>query len=89
MASMFIRHRVADFARWKEGFDQHQPVRERYGVSASSVHRDVDDPSIVIVAAKFSDSRRAKEFAGSPDLRAAMEQAGVEGPPEIWIAEDV
>jgi hypothetical protein len=78
MASMFFRIRVADFARWKPVFDEHEAVRS-----------DADDPNVVIVAARVTDINRAKEFTRSDDLRSAMMRSGVQGPPEIWFAEDV
>jgi hypothetical protein len=89
MASMFIKHRVADYGKWKPAFDQHEPVRREFGATAHSLHRDADDPNVVIVAFRIDDVARAKEFAASPDLRAAMENAGVQGQPEIWFADDV
>lgn len=89
MASMFIRHRVADFAKWKVVFDEHEPLRREHGATGHSLHRDVDDPNVVIVAFRVKDLNRAKEFASSDNLRSAMERAGVQGPPEIWFAEDV
>ena len=89
MASMFIKHRVADYARWKPVFDEHEPLRIEYGTVGHSLHRDADDPNVIIIAFRVNDLNRAKEFAGSEELRAAMERAGVLGPPEIWFADDV
>ncbi len=89
MASMFIRHRVADYPKWKAAFDEHGAVRTEYGFSGYSLHREADDPNVVIIAFRVADVNRAKEFASSDDLRAAMERAGVQRPPEIWFAEDV
>ncbi len=89
MASMFIKHRVADYARWKPVFDEHQPLRIEYGTVGHSLHRDADDPNVIIIAFRVNDLNRAKEFAGSEELRSAMERAGVLGPPEIWFADDV
>ncbi|MCH7577327.1 MAG: cyclase [Chloroflexi bacterium] len=89
MASMFIKHRVADYARWKPVFDEHEPLRIEYGTVGHSLHRDADDPNVIIIAFRVNDLNRAKEFAGSEELRAAMERAGVQGPPEIWFADDV
>ncbi len=89
MASMFIKHRMADYARWKPVFDEHEPLRIEYGTVGHSLHRDADDPNVIIIAFRVNDLNRAKEFAGSDDLRAAMERAGVLGPPEIWFADDV
>ena len=89
MASMFIRHRVADFGKWKSAFDDHEGTRTGFGVTSHSLHRDADDPDVVIAAMRVSDIARAKEFVASDDLRSTMERAGVLGPPEIWFADDV
>jgi quinol monooxygenase YgiN len=89
VASMFIKHRVADFAKWKPVFDDHEGTRRESGVTAHSVHRDADDPNVVIIAFRVGSIARAREFVASPDLEAAMERAGVVGPPEIWFTEDI
>ena len=89
MASMFIKQRVADYARWKAVFDEHESMRRAGGVTAHSVQRQPDDPNVVIVALRVSDVSKAKEFAGSDDLKAAMARAGVQGAPEIWFADDI
>lgn len=89
MASVFVRYRVTDFARWKERFDAAEPNRRALGMTAHSVHRDADDPNVVIVAGRVPDLAPAREFLASPEFRSIMEQGGVVGPPEIWFAEDV
>ncbi len=89
MGSMFVRHRVADYGRWKPVFDEHEALRREYGATAHSVHRDPDDPNVIIIDLRVADVNRAKEFARSEWLRSAMERAGVQGPPEIWFAEDI
>ena len=89
MASMFIRHRVADYARWKPVFDEHEAARREYGFTAHSLHHEADDPNVIVIAFRVRELGRAKEFATSDSLRAAMEGAGVQGPPEFWFAEDV
>ena len=86
---MFVRHRVADYARWKPVFDEHEAARREHGMMAHSLHRDADDPNVIIIALRVRDVRRAKEFAASESLRSAMERAGVQGPPDIWFAEDI
>jgi hypothetical protein len=89
MASMFIRHRVADYARWKAAVDEHQATRVKAGFTGHSLHRDALDPNVIIIALRSTDVTRAQQFAASADLRAAMEQAGVQGQPEIWFGEDL
>ena len=89
MASMFVKHRVADYGAWKAVFDEHETARRQAGFTAHSLHRDADDPNVIIIALRSNDIGRAKEFATSEDLRSTMQRAGVEGAPEIWFAEDV
>ena len=89
MASMFIKHRVADFGEWKPVFDGHEGARRHAGATAHSLHRDPDDPNVVMIAFRVADVERAKQFVASEELRAVMEEAGVVGPPEFWFAEDV
>lgn len=89
MASMFIKHRVGDYATWKQAFDEHESARRGATITAHGLHRDHDDPNVVIVAFRATDMKRAQEFAQSDDLRTAMQQAGVQGPPEIWFADEV
>ena len=89
MASMFVKHRVADYARWKPVFDEHETMRKAAGLTAHSLHRGNDDPNVVIIAFRAADLNKAKQFAGSDDLKAAMARAGVQGAPEIWFADDV
>jgi hypothetical protein len=86
---MFIKHTVADYAKWKPVFDEHEAMRTASGVTGHSLHREAGDPNVIIIAFRVSDLNRAKEFAASDELRSAMEQAGVQGPPEIWFADDV
>jgi hypothetical protein len=89
MASMFIKHRVADYGKWKPAFDEHETARRQAGATGHSLHRSTDDPNVVTATFHVDDVARAREFVASPDLRAVMERAGVQGQPEIWITEDV
>ena len=89
MASMFMKHRVEDYAKWKAVFDEHESMRKAGGVTAHSVQRQPDDPNVVIVALRVSDMNKAKQFAGSDDLKAVMARAGVQGTPEIWFGDEV
>lgn len=89
MASIFVRHHVKDFATWKPAFDEHEPIREAYGISGHRLYQGTDDPNDMTIVLETGDLERAKGFATSEDLRSAMMRAGVEGPPEVWYVEDV
>ena len=86
MATMFVRHKVSDFAKWKAVYDDFRPTQKRLGVTADSVYRGEDDPSDVTVAHEFQTLAAAKTFVASDELHAAMKNAGVAGEPTIWFA---
>lgn len=83
MAHMMIRHKVADFAKWKPAFEDHRPAREAAGLTDLHLWRNADDPNEVVGVFDVSDVGKAKEFAASPDLKERMQSAGVVGPPDI------
>ena len=89
MATMFARHKVNDYGNWKRAYDEFESVRKEKGVTGASVHRDASDPDIVMVTHQFNDMNAAMAFAGSQELKSAMTDAGVAGPPDIWFTEDV
>jgi hypothetical protein len=57
-------------------------------VTHESVHRAKDDPSNVLVIHGFATAADAEAFLAGPELRDAMQQAGVEGQPRIEIYHD-
>lgn len=89
MATLFVRHKVKDYAAWKRVYDGFAATRKEWGVTRASVHRDAGDPNTLIVTHQFGDVGKAKAFSESDELHKAMENAGVAGPPEIWLSEDI
>ncbi len=80
---MFIKHKVANFAKWLPLYDAHDSVRKAYGLHNYGLSRGVDDTNMVMVVLRIDDMNRAKEFASLPDLKATMQKAGVVGEPTI------
>lgn len=89
MTTMFVRHKVGDYGKWKPVYDELRPTRKAKGITAASVHRDSSDPDTVIITHRFKDVQAASDFANSEELKAAMERAGVTSQPEFWFAEDM
>jgi quinol monooxygenase YgiN len=89
MATLFVKHTVRDYGKWKKVYDELASTRKEKGVTGASVHRDANDPLVVIVTHRFKDVNAAKAFANSDELKSAMANAGVSGPPEIWFGEDI
>ncbi|MFI4891514.1 MAG: cyclase [Steroidobacterales bacterium] len=82
---MYVHHEVTDYAIWRKAYDGFSATRRKMGVSAQAVYRSVDDPNDVTVTHDFANADKAKAFAASDELKAAMQKAGVKGVPQIWF----
>lgn len=82
MTTLAVRHSVADYETWKAGFDQHGAARRTHGATGHRVLRDGND---LLVLIEFPDAKSAQAFQSDPALRAAMQNAGVQGAPEISL----
>ena len=80
---MLIQHQVKDFAAWKKVFDSALEMRKSGGELSAQVYRDASDPNKVTTINKWNSLANAQKFAHSPELKAAMENAGVVGAPNI------
>jgi heme-degrading monooxygenase HmoA len=85
MMHMLIRHKVADFAKWRPVYDAHASSRQKAGLKEEHLLRNADDPNEVILLFSTEDLDKAKAFAASEDLRQAMQKAGVSDKPDIWF----
>jgi quinol monooxygenase YgiN len=83
MASMLIQHTVKDFAEWKKVFDANKDLRTSSGELSAQVYRDASDPNSITTINKWNSMENAQKFAHSPELKAAMEKAGVVGQPSV------
>ena len=83
MAHILIRHKVADFGKWKPLYEDDRSVREAAGLKDLHLWRNEGDPTEIIALFEASDLAKAKEFIGSSDLKERMQAAGVQGAPDI------
>ena len=86
---LVVTHRVADFDKWKAVFDGTAALKRGYGWKQSSVFAIDGDRNNVMVMEEFGSLERAKAFASSAELRDAMGEAGVMGPPDIRYIQTV
>ncbi len=56
------------------------------GVTSDGVYQADDNPNDITIYHEFASVDAAKKFAGSDELKTAMQAAGVVGPPTIWFA---
>ena len=80
---MIVKHHVADYAKWKQGYDGHDSARLANGLHSYVITRGVDDSNLVLVAMIMDDVDKAKAMAADPGLKNVMKKAGVTGAPEI------
>ena len=85
MVHMLIRHKVADFAKWKPIYDAHDSARQNAGLREEYLLRNVDDPNELILLFSAEDLEKAKAFAASDDLRQSMQRAGVIDKPDVYF----
>ena len=86
MASMLIQHKVVDFEAWKKVFDSSLKFyvfpMVKFRIRFFS---DASDPNQLTVINKWDSMANMQKFANSPELKAAMEKAGVVGKPNVFF----
>jgi quinol monooxygenase YgiN len=83
MATTLIQHKIKDYAEWKKVFDSVAGIRTSSGELSAQVYRDASDPNSITVLNKWNSMENAKKFVQSPELKTAMEKAGVVGQPNV------
>jgi hypothetical protein len=84
-ATLIVRHPVKDFAAWKVVYDEVGTLRDHHGCTNQRVLHAPEDANDVLAIHEFPSVGQAQAFASDPALKAAMERAGVAGPPRIEI----
>ena len=88
-AAAIVIHEVADFSRWKKAFDDHAAERQRAGVIAHAVNRSEENPNLLVVFLQSEDEAKLHAFLGAPELKQAMQSAGVISAPEVILLRTV
>jgi heme-degrading monooxygenase HmoA len=83
MATILVKHTVADYATWKAGFIEHGSTRKSAGSKGSQIFQSAENPNEVTVLMEWDTLENARKFTEDPGLREAMQKAGVQGRPEI------
>lgn len=81
-----VIHRVKDFDAWLKVYDgEGKETRAANGIIDRSLSRGIDDPNTVTLTFAISDMEKAKARMNSPELKALMMGAGVEGAPSFFF----
>jgi hypothetical protein len=78
--NLTIHHKVKDYASWRKGYDEHEKSRVSAGVTNGKVFRSAEDPNDILILQDVADVPKARAWLAAPDLKSAMEKAGVVGP---------
>ena len=84
MATLFVKHEVADFDVWKQAYDDFDAERATMGVTGAGVYQAEGNPNNVTIYHHFDSMDAAKSFMSSERLREVMVAAGVQGEPTVW-----
>ena len=84
-ATLIVRHPVNDFDAWRVVYDEVGTLRNQHGCTSERVLHLPTDTNDVVAIHEFPSVAHAEAFAGDPELGAAMQRAGVTGPPRIEI----
>jgi hypothetical protein len=87
--TVYISHEVKDYDAWKKGFEADAVNREKAGFKVTAVYRLASNPNIIVGLMEAPNAEAAQKFLGNPELKAAMEKAGVISAPDIKILNKV
>lgn len=88
MATVIVQHHVADYDKWYPEFIEHGEIRRGHGATGHQIFRTVGDPNDLVLVNEFSSLDGAKAFMQDPSLPEAMQRAGVDSEPRIWLSDD-
>ena len=80
--TVIVSLKVAEFSKWKAGFDAHAEDRAEAGLNAVA-HQNIDDPNNAIVIVTAPSKEAFIGFFTSPEMQAVQKDAGVLGPPDL------
>lgn len=87
MATVFIRHPVADFDTWRPHYDADAHRRDEAGLTEIGVFQDASDPNSVLLLWSTDNVDGVEAMLADEGLKQKMQDAGVLAPPEVWIAD--
>ncbi len=87
--TILLSHEVKDYAAWKKGFDGDEANRKKAGLHIIAVYRGVENPNVITGLIEAPSAEVAHKFLDNPELKSAMEKAGVISQPEIKVLNKV
>jgi quinol monooxygenase YgiN len=89
MIQVLVRFTVEDQSKWKAVFEEATELRKRFGSIGVRAFARADSPNEIFVLGDYSDKAKAMEMFQSQEFREATARAGVKGPPEVTVLNEV
>ena len=89
MSYLLVRHKVENYDKWKPVFDAHGATRKAGGSKGARLFRNAADPNELVTLFEWDNLEKAQKFAQSPELREAMQKAGVVDHPDLYFLDEV
>ncbi len=83
LPGVIVKHAVKDYAAWRKVYDEVDALRKKSGIVGHAVNQEIGNPDHVVVYHQARDLDALRKFIGSPELKAAMERAGVVPPVDV------
>ena len=88
MARLYVHHKVADYPKWRQVFDEMTATRTKFGMTGQTVFHVAGDSNEVVVLTEWPSVDKARAYAQSPDLKQGMQNAGVVSQPNVLFLEE-
>ncbi len=85
MATLFVHHKVQDYAAWRKVFDDLTAMRTGYGCTGHKVFQSPSDANEITILTEWKNIDQAKAYASSNDLKEGMKNAGVTSQPDVMF----
>lgn len=83
MTYLTVQHKVRDYNSWKKTFDNFRETRRSGGEKSYHILHTEDDPNNLYLVFEWDNPEKARSFFKSPELKDAMQKAGVVDKPQI------
>jgi hypothetical protein len=83
LPAFMLRHSVADFDRWLEGYDAAADLQAANGIVGQAANRSLDDPAVAIVYHQAESFDTLRAFLANDELKTKMQEAGVISAPNV------
>lgn len=85
MKTIIVTSEVKNYSDWRKVYDADEENRSKAGLHLTGVYQSDNNPHIVTLIGEAPSVEAITSFMASPKLKAAMEQGGVIGMPDVKI----